>query len=427
MRQASGGPADPHASVELKSPAAKVTAEISTSRDGAGHRQRGTPGLALFSAGFRPFFLLAALWSAIAVPVWLAAYAHGYVLRGPLHAMAWHAHEMVYGFGLATVCGFLLTAVPNWTGRAPLRGRALGALAALWLAGRLALLASHATGSAVAAAIDLLFPVAFIAVIARELIAGRNWRNMPILAALGLLLAGNVLVHLQAMGIAYTADLGSRLGIGTLLALISLVGGRIVPNFTGNWLTRSRPDIAPPPSFDRIDAVCMAATVAGLAAWAIASESVLTAWLEIVAGTAAAVRLSRWRGLATIGEPLLFVLHAGYAWLALGLALLGLNGLFAWAPAGAPLHALTVGAIGTMTLAVMTRATLGHTGRPLTAGAATLAIYALVTLAAVFRVAAPLSGSGIIVLTLLAGLAWTAAFTLFVFRYGPMLLRPRAG
>jgi uncharacterized protein involved in response to NO len=171
----------------------------------------------------------------------------------------------------------------------------------------------------------------------------------------------------------------------------------------------------------------MAATVAGLAAWAIASESVLTAWLEIVAGTAAAVRLSRWRGLATIGEPLLFVLHAGYAWLALGLALLGLNGLFAWAPAGAPLHALTVGAIGTMTLAVMTRATLGHTGRPLTAGAATLAIYALVTLAAVFRVAAPLSGSGIIVLTSLAGLAWTAAFTLFVFRYGPMLLRPRAG
>ncbi len=247
-------------------------------------------------------------------------------------------------------------------------GVALGALAALWLAGRVALLASHATGPAVAAAIDLLFPVALIAVIARELIAGRNWRNMPILAALGLLLAGNALVHLQAMGIAYTADLGSRLGIATLLALISLVGGRIVPNFTGNWLTRSRPDIAPPASFDRIDAACMAATVAGLAAWTIAPERVLTAWLEILAGTAAAIRLSRWRGLATIREPLLFVLHAGYAWLAFGLAFLGLNGLFAWVPAGAPLHALTVGAIGTMTLAVMTRATLGHTGRPLTAG-----------------------------------------------------------
>ena len=135
---------------------------ISTSRDGAGHRQRGTPGLALFSAGLRPFFLLAALWSAIAVPVWLAAYVHGYVLRGSLHAMAWHAHEMVHGFGLATVSGFLLTAVPNWTGRTPLRGFALGALVALWLAGRLALLASHATGPAVAAAIDLLFPGALM-------------------------------------------------------------------------------------------------------------------------------------------------------------------------------------------------------------------------------------------------------------------------
>ena len=388
--------------------------------------RRASAPPAFLSAGFRPFFFLAALWAAISVPVWLAAYVHGYALRGSLHAMAWHAHEMVFGFGFAAVAGFLLTAIPNWTGRLPLRGAALAGLAGLWLAGRVALLVSAAIGPAAAAAIDLLFPAVLIAAIARELIAGRNWRNLPMLAALGLLFGGNVLVHLQALGIAYTADLGNRLGIATLLALIALVGGRIVPSFTRNWLAKARPEVAPPAPVGRIDIACLLAIIAGLAAWIVAPGSSVASALEILAGTAAAFRLSRWRGLATVREPLLFVLHAGYAWLALGLAFLGLNGLFAWAPAGAPLHALTVGAIGTMTLAVMTRATLGHTGRPLSAGAPTVAIYLLVTLAAMLRISAPLSGPDIVVLTSIAGIAWTAAFTVFVLQYGPMLLRPRA-
>ena len=378
----------------------------------AGKRPSAAP--ALLSAGFRPFFLLAAAWAAIAVPVWLAAYVHGYTLGGPLHPMAWHAHEMVFGFGMATVAGFLLTAIPNWTGRLPISGAPLAALAGVWLAGRIALLASGKIGALAAALIDLSFPAVLIAVIARELLAGRNLRNLPMIAALVLLFAGNALVHLGAHA------LGQRLGIATLLALIALVGGRIVPSFTRNWLAKNRPAVRDPAPMGRLDLACLLAIVAGLAGW-VAVPDVASIPLT-VAGAAAAIRLWRWRGLATLREPLLFVLHAGYAWLAFGLAYMGLNGVFGWAPPGAPLHALTVGAIGTMTLAVMTRATLGHTGRTLRAGPATLAIYLLVTMAAVLRVAGPYTGHYVAAMSL-AGAAWTAAFALFVLRYAPMLLR----
>jgi uncharacterized protein involved in response to NO len=352
------------------------------------------------------------------------AYANGYVLREGLHTMAWHAHEMVFGFGLAAVAGFLLTAIPNWTGRPPLRGAALAALAALWIAGRVALLVSYAIGAVPAALLDLLFGATLIAIVAHELIAGRNRRNLPIAAALGLLLAGNTLVHLQATGVANTADLGNRLGIATLLALIALVGGRIVPNFTRNWLARMRPACVPPAEIDRIDIACMAAVVLALGAWVSAPASPIAFVLEVLGGAAAAIRLSRWRGLATLREPLLFVLHAGYAWLAFGLAFLGLNGLFAWLPPAAPLHVLTIGAIGTMTLGVMTRATLGHTGRALAADIATSSIYAFITLAVVLRIAGPLFDAALLELTSLAGLAWTTAFALFLAHFGPMLCEP---
>jgi uncharacterized protein involved in response to NO len=375
-------------------------------------------GLPFLSAGFRPFFLLAAAWAAIAVPAWLAAYAHGYAPSDALPAQLWHAHEMVFGFGLAVVTGFLLTAIPNWTGRLPVRGAALASLALLWIAGRVALLTADA---ATAAFIDLAFPAAAIFVVARELLAGRNLRNLPMLAALGLLFSGSLLVHLHANGIAYHAALGNRIGIATLLALIALVGGRIVPSFTRNWLAKMRPEVAPPAQASGFDLACMLIVVAGLAAWVVQPASEVSSALEIAAGMAAFARLSRWRGVATVREPLVFILHLGYGWLAAGLLLLGLGGFFEWLPAGAPLHALTVGAIGTMTLAVMTRASLGHGGRPLVAGGGTLAIYALVALAALLRVAAPLTAYPLH-LTSLAGLAWCAAFALFAVLFGPLLL-----
>ena len=366
------------------------------------------------AAGFRPFFLLAALWAAFAVPVWLAAYEHGYAVGGALPAMIWHGHEMVYGFGLAAVTGFLLTAIPNWTGRLPVRGVPLAALAGLWIVGRIALLTP-------APWIELAFPLALTAVVAREIAAARNFHNLPVVAVLIFFSIGDLLVHLHALDIAYTAALGNRIGIAMLLLLIALIGGRIVPSFTRNWLAKARPQGHMPAPHGALDWICLAITAAGLAAWVSAPESALAHGLEILAGVAVAVRLARWRGLATLREPLLFVLHAGYGWLAAGLAVSGLNGFFGWLPPGAPLHALAVGAIGTMIVAVMTRISLGHTGHPVTAGPATVAIYLLVSLAAVVRVLSPVS-SHVLVLTALAGLAWIGAFALFSFSYGPILV-----
>ncbi|MEO8144107.1 MAG: NnrS family protein [Betaproteobacteria bacterium] len=377
----------------------------------------------MFSAGFRPFFLLAGLWSALAVPVWLVAYSAGVVIPSAFPPLVWHVHEMVFGFALASVTGFLLTAIPNWTGRLPLRGAPLAALALLWLAGRTAVLLSSLTGPAAAAFIDLAFPAVLIAVVARELVAGRNWRNLPMIVALSLLFAGSLLVHLHALGLAYTAETGNRLGIATLLMLIALVGGRIVPSFTRNWLARVRPQGALPAPSGRIDVAALALTFAGLASWVAAPQAAATSWLTGAAGIALALRLSRWCGLATLREPLLLVLHAGYAWLALGLLLLGINGLHPLLPPTAALHALTIGAVGTMTLAVMTRATLGHSGQPLVAGPGTVAIYLLVTLAALLRLAVPLGGDYLLHLTWCAGAAWSSAYLLFFFAYFGALTR----
>jgi len=242
-----------------------------------------------------------------------------------------------------------------------------------------------------------------------------------VLGALVFLFTGNLLVHLHALDVAYTAALGNRIGIATLVLLVSLIGGRIVPSFTRNWLAKQRPQARMPAPQDRLDVACLLVVVVGLVSWAAFPDARATAALTLAAGAAAAVRVSRWRGLATMREPLLFILHVGYAWVALGLVLLGLNGWFAWAPPAAPIHALTVGAIGTMTLAVMTRATLGHSGRPLTAGPGTWSIYLLVTLAAIMRTCAALSPHAAL-LTSAAGIAWSTAFILFAVLYAPLLI-----
>lgn len=382
-------------------------------------------GAALFSAGFRPFFLLAALWSALALPLWLCVYTGQVVLPGILAPVLWHVHEMIHGYAFATVAGFLLTAIPNWTGRLPVRGASLAVLVGLWLAGRGAVFFSGDLGATATAFADLAFPLAFAAVVARELIAGRNWKNLPMLVALSSLFAGNLLVHLEMLGVARTAELGNRLGLATILMLIALVGGRIVPSFTRNWLAKVRPKGRLPAQIGRFDLAALLLTGAGLIAWVVDPAGSATPWVVLAGGLAAAARLSRWCGLATLREPIVFVLHLGYGWLALGLLLLGFNGLHPLLPATTALHALTAGAIGTMTLAVMTRATLGHTGQALAAGRGTQVIYALVTLAAVLRLGAPLAGADAMNLTWAAGAAWSGAFGLFALVYGRLLLRPR--
>jgi uncharacterized protein involved in response to NO len=382
-------------------------------------------GIALFSVGFRPFFLLGAAWSALALPIWLGVYTGRIVLPSTLAPTLWHVHEMIFGFAFAIAAGFLLTAIPNWTGRLPLKGAPLASLAALWLAGRFAVLYSGVIGPHAAAIVDIAFPVAFVIVIARELVAGRNWRNLPMLVALSLLACGSTLVHLEAIGYAMTAPAGNRLGIATILLLIALIGGRIVPSFTRNWLAKARPDGRLPAQAGRLDMAALLVTVSGLIAWVVAPQSAAAPWMELAAGIAAAVRLSRWCGLSTLREPLVFILHVGYGWLALGLMLLGVNGLEAILPATTALHALTAGAIGTMTLAVMTRATLGHSGQALTAGGGTVAIYVLVTLSALLRLAAPLAGGYFLPMTWIAGAAWSGAFGLFVLLFGNLLVTRR--
>ena len=201
-------------------------------------RYRPHVGAAVLSAGFRPFFVAAAMWAALAVPLWLAAYTEGLVLPTRLAPAVWHAHEMVFGFAAASVAGFLLTAIPNWTGRLPLQGPPLAMLVLLWAIGRIGVLVSAKIGAPAAAFADLCFPLAFLAVVALEILAGKNWRNLPMVGALSLLFTGNLFVHLDALGLANTAEFGNRIGMVTLLMLISLVGGRIIPSFTRNWLTK---------------------------------------------------------------------------------------------------------------------------------------------------------------------------------------------
>jgi uncharacterized protein involved in response to NO len=339
----------------------------------------------------------------------------------------WHAHEMAFGYGGAVVAGFLLTAIPNWTGRLPLQGGPLAALVILWFCGRLAVLFSSVIGLRASSVVDLSFPSIFLAVVAREIVAGRNWRNLPMVGALALLLIGNALTYSDALGFASTGALGNRLGVATLLMLVSLIGGRIVPSFTHNWLVKQDPNTATPAKFDLLDRIALAAMVVALLAWAVAPEMRPTPWFELAAGGALAARLARWRGEKTLPEPLLWSLHLGYGWLSVGLLLLGLTGLTPLLPSTSALHALTVGAIGTMTLAVMTRASLGHTGRALVAGARTTAIYVMITLAVLLRLMAPLLGAHYVLALSLSAVAWCGAFGGFALFYYRPLTRPRVG
>jgi uncharacterized protein involved in response to NO len=232
-------------------------------------------------------------------------------------------------------------------------------------------------------------------------------------------------MHLEAVGLAGTAAIGNRLGIATLLMLITLVGGRIVPSFTRNWLVKQKPDARVPAPFGGIDRAAMALAGIALAVWVAAPDSAVAPWTALAAGLALAVRLARWRGAGTLREPLLWVLHLGYGWLALGFLLLAADDIWPVLPQTTALHALTAGAIGTMTLAVMTRASLGHSGQPLTAGPGTTVIYVLVTLATLLRLAAPLAMDDYLTMLTLAGTAWSAAFLLFALLYFRPLALPR--
>jgi uncharacterized protein involved in response to NO len=387
-------------------------------------RRRNYAGPALFSYGFRPFFLGAALWSAVGVLLWVRQYFGEISLPAAMNVLDWHAHEMLYGYIAAVIAGFLLTAIPNWTGRLPVCGWPLAGLALLWVAGRAAIFMSATIGPTAAAAIDIAFLAGLAAVALREIVAGRNWRNLRVLVIIGVLVLGNVVWHLELLR-SGAGSYGPRIGIAAVVALLMLVGGRIVPSFTRNWLVRMNPGRVPEP-FSRFDVAAIAAGAIALASWAALPSGPAVGLGLMISGALHAVRLARWAGDRTVSDRLVLVLHVAYAFVPLGFLLLG--GAMLWPQAiaaSAGLHAWMAGAVGMMTLAVMTRATLGHTGRPLAASPATQVIYLCALVAALARIAAALGGWTELVHV--AGIAWIAAFAGFVVIYGPLLIaRPPA-
>lgn len=385
-------------------------------------RRRAYTGPPLFSIGLRPFFLVACAWPAATVPMWALAWLGAEPFASAM-TRDWHVHEMLFGYLAAVMAGFLLTAVPNWTGRLPVIGWPLAALAGLWAAGRVAM--AVAPQAPWAAVVDASFLVAFAAVIWREVLTARNWRNAPVGVLVSVLATANVCLHLRGTEPALAAG-GERLALGAAAVLIALIGGRVTPSFTRNWLIKRGASALPAP-VTRFDQTVVAATALSAAAWVLAPESRVAGLLLMLAGAANLARLARWRGASALAEPLVWILHAGYAWLGLGLGALGAAILFpAVIARSAGVHTLTVGAIGVMTLAMMTRATRGHTGRSLETGPYTLALYLLANLAAVARVAAALWLAQQPMLLALASLAWSGAFVLFLLVYGPMLVGPRA-
>ena len=386
-------------------------------------RYRSIAGPAMLTQGFRPFFLLAGILAPLALGLSWAMIEGWIALPTAFGPIAWHYHELLFGYVAAVVAGFLLTAIPNWTGRLPLQGAPLLFLVALWLAGRVAVALSALIGAWPAALIDLAFLASFAAVILREILAGRNWRNLPIVSAVLLLLACNALSHAALLG--FVDDgIARRSAIAVIIALISLIGGRIIPSFTRNWLAKRKAE-ALPRSFGPFDQVTLGATVIALAWWAAAPFAASTGVLAGLAALLNVLRLARWGGLATRAEPLVWVLHLGFLWVPTGLGLLAASVFVDAVPQSGAIHALSAGAIGTMTLAVMSRATLGHSGRALHAGRGLTAAYILVTIAALARVIASALPDFYTPLLLTAATAWIAAFLFFLGVCGPMLLSPR--
>ncbi|MFT4161895.1 NnrS family protein [Shinella sp.] len=379
-------------------------------------------GPVLFSYGFRPFFLGGGLWAIVAMALWIAAISGRIDLAGDYGAANWHAHEMLFGFASAVLAGFLLTAVPNWTGRLPVSGWPLGGLFGLWCAGRLALLATDGIGVVAAAVIDGLFLPVLLAICTREVVAGRKWKDLKVLGGLLALSLANGIFHVAVIDGGHD-HMALRLAVSAYIVLVMIVGGRIVPSFTRNWLNKfGRTDFPVP--YNRYDTVAILAGVAALAAWAAAPDHPVTAVLGPAAALLHAVRLYRWRGWTVAPEKLLLVLHVAYAFIPLGLAAIGVSAL-GLLEERSVLHLLSVGGVACMMLAVMTRASLGHTGHALTASRLTIAAYAALVLCALVRPLGEILPDASATIYAVAGLLWIIAFGLFSFEFAPILARKR--
>jgi len=382
-------------------------------------RYRDHQGWPVLAAGFRPFFLAAAIQAAVAILVWLPVFFGEVSLTSAFAPRDWHVHEMLYGYLPAVITGFLFTAIPNWTGRLPIQGTPLLGLVVVWIAGRLCVTFSAETTWWVAMLVDAGFLLLVALAAAREIVAGRNWRNLAVVLLVVFLLAGNVAFHLEAH-FRGAADVAIRIGIAVVVLLISLIGGRIIPSFTRNWLVRENPGRLPAP-FGRFDMLVVALGGLTLLCWIVAPDYRATGVALALAGLLHFVRLARWAGERTLRERLLLILHVGYAFVPLGF-LLNALAAFGYVLPSAGIHAWMAGGAGIMTLAVMTRATLGHTGQELTASAATQTIYAAIVIAALARICAVLNPAHGEVLLHVAAFAWVVAFLGYAIAFGPLLL-----
>lgn len=379
----------------------------------------------LFGEGFRAFFLAAGLFAQLAVGLWTLSLILPVPLPEALPPAEWHAHELIFGYGGAALGGFFLTAVPNWTGAKAARHRFIAVAVALWLAGRLAVWFAGALPLPLAAAVDLAFLPLLAAKIATQLVQRPKPQNVMFLGLIALIWTANIFVHLEWIGItAATARPGLYAGLYGLVAMIAVLGGRVVPAFTRNAMTRAGRETALPRSFAPLDAVAIALAIALPVATLAQAPGRVVGVVAAAAGAGQLARLAFWRSGFTLGQPILWALHLSFALIGLGLVLTGLAGFGLGSPVGA-LHVLAIGGVGGMTLAVMSRASLGHSGRPLVAPAPVALAYGLLPLAALLRWAAAAFAAVALPATLAAGVVWSAVFLLYLVALWPAFWGPR--
>lgn len=379
--------------------------------------------VALLRLGFRPFYLLAALYAVLAVPGWILMYLGVLPQPASMPSLFWHIHEMLFAFVGAIITGFLFTAVPNWTGRQTPTGTALALLALVWLAGRVLLYVGGPALADVAVIIDGAFLFLVSAALAWPVWQSRNYRNFGVVGIVLLIAVANLLFDLVVTGrLAVSLDRILFTGLNAIILIMVVIAGRVIPFFTGNALPEA--DVARIPWLDRlaVATVLLLLVVDAL----VPAQATLVAAVALLAAAGNGWRMHSWAFTATLKRPILWILHVGYAWIVIGLVLKGLAGLVDWIPRQAVVHSITVGAIGSLTLGMMTRTALGHSGRPLVLPPSITWCYLLINLAAVIRVAGAFTAADTQRFSLiLSSLAWALAYLVYVIVYWPILTRPR--
>jgi uncharacterized protein involved in response to NO len=375
------------------------------------------PRFALFALGFRPFYLLASLYAALSVPLWVLQFS-GLLPQAYLKGPVWHAHEMLFGFALAVIVGFLFTAGRNWTGQPTPTGATLAALAGLWVAARVLVLTPYGAAAAIA---NVAFPLAAAVALAIPFVRARNRRNYFFVALLLLMALAAGVVHAAHAGLGdLPAWAGLQLGLDVVLFILAVMGGRVIPMFTNNGVPGAAATRHP-----LVERAALGLVLALAAADAAGLDGGALALVAGLAGLAHGLRWLRWQPWKTRAVPLVWVLHLAYAWVPVHLALRAAAALGAVAPSLAT-HALTVGAIGGLVIGMMTRTARGHTARPLRADRADTACYVLVLSACLVRVLVPLLAPTLTLPAIQASaVLWSAGFALFALRYAPVLTRAR--